>query len=114
MGTNYYVAESRGICPSCKRPHERYHIGKSSAGWVFSLHVIPELGLDTLVQWTEFWKGKVIFDEYDRIVSAVEMVDIISNRPMYNNRVLIRHPINGWNCTGHGPGTFDYIVGEFC
>jgi hypothetical protein len=26
---------------------------------------------------------------------------------------LLRHRVNGRHCIGHGPGTYDYIAGEF-
>ena len=38
MGTNYYWQESEP-CAACGRGYEQVHVGKSSAGWCFSLHV---------------------------------------------------------------------------
>ena len=55
MGTNYYLYEGSEACPTCKRPFEPLHIGKSSAGWCFSLHVIPEEGINTLDDWRTRW-----------------------------------------------------------
>jgi len=48
MGTNYYLVKNeRPPCPCCERTYvqERLHIGKSSGGWCFALHVIPEMGM---------------------------------------------------------------------
>lgn len=38
MGTNYYL-HSQDPCEHCGRSYPELHIGKSSAGWVFALHV---------------------------------------------------------------------------
>jgi len=38
LGTNYYWQESEP-CAACGRGYEQVHVGKSSAGWCFSLHV---------------------------------------------------------------------------
>jgi hypothetical protein len=43
MGTNYYVAYD--YCRHCGRFDEEFHIGKSSAGWCFSLRVYEDKGL---------------------------------------------------------------------
>lgn len=40
MGTNYYYYQD--VCPHCGKPDKKLHIGKSSGGWYFSLHIIPE------------------------------------------------------------------------
>lgn len=37
MGTNYYLHIN--ACPTCQRGDGVVHIGKSSGGWCFSLHV---------------------------------------------------------------------------
>ena len=113
------------------------HIGKSSYGWCFSLHVgkwlndsddAPEA--HTLEDWQALWnrEGWVIVDEYQRTVTPEEMFSIITERggehtsigfdyhrnhaePGPNN--LVRHRIDGRHCVGHGGGTYDYIPGEF-
>lgn len=56
MGTNYY-AEYQPPCPTCGRQDPPLHIGKSSAGWCFSLHVIPELGLNDWPEWEAWLAG---------------------------------------------------------
>lgn len=44
MGTNYYLRLKSEICPHCGRGDEGLlHIGKSSAGWCFSLHVMNRI-----------------------------------------------------------------------
>ena len=135
MGTNYYV-EAKEPCKECGRPHEEIHIGKSSAGWCFSLHVIPELNIHNLDDWKQFWKGKTIKDEYGNTITKKKMFNTITNREWNCNdqkipygytswesfhevngsipgpNGLLRHKI-GRHCAGHGNGTYDYIEGEF-
>ena len=81
MGTNYYL-HHKGACPHCKSPHEPLHIGKSSMGWCFSLHVIPELGINDLEDWQKLWSepGAIIEDEYGEVISPEKMLAIITER----------------------------------
>ena len=103
MGCNYYVSET---CPHCGHVQE-FHIGKSSAGWVFSLHVIPEKSINSLADWKSFLKGKTIYDEYGDPVEYQKMIEIITER----GGDLLRH--DNEFCIGHGEGTYDYLIGEF-
>ena len=133
MGTNYYYYKEPA-CSCCGRKGEAIHIGKSSCGWCFSLHVgyqyedIPR----TIADWKDAFKvsGSFIEDEYGTVVPVDEMIDNIENRsrderPKWTQheysqnhaelgpRNLIRHVVDGRHCIGHGEGTFDYCVGEF-
>ncbi len=56
MGTNYYLHE-KPDCECCGRPFEALHIGKSSSGWCFSLHVMPEDMINTLDDWRSKWSS---------------------------------------------------------
>jgi len=131
MGINYYVR--RNACPLCGRSGDELHVGKSSAGWCFSLHTIPEEGINSLEDW------KIIFndnnnahieDEYKRMVSVNTMLEIITQRNWVREgelldgfhkknhsepgpNGLIRYKIGGGHCVGHGDETYDLIVGEF-
>lgn len=81
MGTNYYLHEK--VCPTCGRGEaDPRHIGKSSSGWCFALHVIPAEGLNDLDDWVARWSlpDAAILDEYNRTVSTVEMFRIITER----------------------------------
>jgi hypothetical protein len=127
------------VCPHCDRGSKDLHIGKSSAGWCFSLHVDPELGINNLGDWRERWKkeGTAIVDEYGEIIEPTDMLRIIteryreqdwkdhtwfgyddeddfhqSNHSERGPNGLLRHKIDG-HCIGHGCGTYDYITGEF-
>jgi hypothetical protein len=139
VGTNYYLS-IQPACPACGRSFERLHIGKSSAGWCFSLHVIPEQHINTLEDWIALWSKPEAFicDEYDTEISGAEMEAIITERRSLTNlneRIwpsfyrdeqdfhtcndsergpnnLIRARISA-TCIGHGDGTYDCIVGDF-
>ena len=81
MGTNYYL-HTKPPCTCCGRPYPPLHIGKSSAGWCFALHVIPEEGINDLDDWRKLWSqsGAYIEDEYGDAISAYVMEEMITNR----------------------------------
>jgi hypothetical protein len=110
MGTNYYLTEK--ICPTCGRGN-RLHIGKSSYGWCFALHVIPEMGIDDIGDWRAHWTrpDSLIEDEYGDKLTPEEMESKILQRS--HPKGLERSPIDGVHCVGHGVGTYDLIAGEF-
>lgn len=133
MGTNYYAIGERvvGHGPVCLVEEETLHIGKSSGGWCFSLHVIPEEGINDLEDWQKLlssgdWK---IEDEYGRAVSYEKLMSVITERsrerrpdikhhsfgfyvPLPGPNNLLRHPLD-YGCIKHGAGTWDCHVGEF-
>lgn len=113
MDTNYYW-HSQPDCDCCGRPHAPLHIGKSSGGWAFALHVIPEQGIHSLDDWRARWAmpGSFIRDDHGELVSVKEMERTITERtwrgqPVLHNLVDHRH------CIERGPGTWDLITGEF-
>jgi len=140
MGTNFYACKN--VCEYCGIEESQSHIGKSSMGWCFSLHVIPEEGINTLGDWKTYLSKEnvIIKNECDDIITFEQMIDYIENRhggdrilgegdPPYGYkswriffdqnhaeigpRNLLRHLVDGKHCVGHGEGTFDYITGEF-
>ena len=128
MGTNYYWLQEPP-CAHCGRSDEGKHIGKSSAGWCFSLHVYPEDGINDFDDWRERWGEGEIYNEYGEHVSVLEMertisertwphrtsasFDFVSNHAVPGPNGLVRHRISNGHCIGHGRGTWDLIVGEF-
>ncbi len=137
MGTNYYLHED--CCATCGRGNSRLHIGKSSGGWCFSLHVDPLDGINTLGDWIERWSkpNTVIKDEYGDTVSRDDMLAAITERSWKRKQEdepplgyvnwddfhsknhsepgpngLLRHR-PGQSCIAHGDGTYDLITGEF-
>ncbi len=99
MGTNYYL--QHGVCECCKKPESTRHIGKSSGGWCFSLHVYQEEGINTLDDWKKLWeteKNKIV-NEYDEVVSVEDMLDTIINRqgrPMEDKHLTMMGLYESW------------------
>lgn len=134
MGTNYYIYISD---EDVTKDPEELHIGKSSHGWVFSLHVYPERGINTLYDWMQHLLdyNHVIRDEYGNQIGIAEILRIITLRSSYrlpnwtekdwdmnsaepgpNN--LVRHKVNVVQhnhklSVWHGEGTWDYCNYEF-
>lgn len=106
MGTNYYWIHNH--CDKCNR-HDVLHIGKSSGGWAFSLHVIPEMNINDLDDWKVLWHNRFgrIEDEYEKVITTTSMIDIITNR-----RYKVRHPLSDF-CIKHGAGSWDCMLGYF-
>lgn len=84
MGMNYYLKTKP--CECCNRSDKLKHIGKSSYGWVFSLHVIPDEGIHDLCDWIKFFNDDnyQIYDEEDRQITTEDMLDTILNRSSEN------------------------------
>lgn len=139
MGTNYYSVKRGAETLSSDDFWTLYdqggddvlHIGKSSGGWCFSLHVIPERGINDLWDWIAIVldPDRIIIDEYRDTIEFNRLWSIITARsssrqstwsaedyrrncaePGPNN--LVRHVI-GHGCLGHGLGTWDCIEGRF-
>ena len=102
MGTNYYAVRNR---PTTYNP---IHIGKSSIGWMFLFQTQNETWNDPPVVWNTFnqlkdWLKKytvdskeyVIIDEYDKIVSFDDFVELVENKQ------------NDEHCRGN-PDNFSY------
>lgn len=130
MGTNYYWMDQH---------KNKTHIGKSSAGWVFALHIYPGDDINDLSDWLRFWDGQEgwIEDEYGDKVEVPMMVRIISgpketrehnspptfysswdsfhreNHSEIGPYGLIRSRINS-RCIKHGAGPWDCHIGDFC
>ena len=128
MGTNYYWHQKQeDSCPTCGHApaHEPVHIGKSSFGWVFALHVYPA-GIDgdrtarihDLDDWRHIWRDRegTIVDEYGEEVSWQRLESIIVERSAYGEAEA--EPLNrgdlGAHCIAHGPGSWDLHIGDFC
>lgn len=110
MGTNFYL-ESKPACETCGRPFEDRHIGKSSMGWCFSLHVYPEDGINDLPDWEKLFSTGRIYDEYGATLTPTEMLARITERS--HPRGLARHPVDGTHTISKGAGTWDCCVGDF-
>ena len=86
MGMNYYCETGRMLEVECDcgfkhMMPETLHIGKSSCGWMFSLHVIPEKGLECWRDWEEVLKdAKRIYDEEGEDVALEELRETVLHR----------------------------------
>lgn len=138
MGTNFYLYE-KPKCEHCgQHQSQPKHIGKSSAGWCFSLHVIPEEGIHDLPDWERLWSqpGAWIEDEYGERVSIEDMYTRIAKRKWDRKSEAVPIPYRDWQdfhdrnhsmpgpeglmrhrldryCVKHGAGTWDCLVGEY-
>lgn len=141
MGTNYYWCEEQyNKCVNCGHEEKidviEIHIGKSSGGWVFGIHVYPDKGINILEDWIKIWCTKKgwIRDEYMQRISITYMLDVIMDRSTtywdggknqseewYQQNFaqpgpngLARSRI-GYGCVDHGEneGTWDYCTGDF-
>lgn len=85
MGTNYYLHKRK--CPMCGKSDEVLHIGKSSAGWPFSVHVIPEANITCWRDWiAELEKGEAeIKDEYGETVTFEYLNGLVIEKRKYKN-----------------------------
>mgnify|MGYP003403879303 CR=1 FL=1 len=89
MGTNYYWHDINA-------PATEVHIGKSSCGWCFSLHVYPENGIHDLADWFKIFDSfGYIRDEYGQSITRNEMIDVITNRTGRSDFNRPRFP-DGW------------------
>lgn len=113
MGTNYYAVRNR---PTTQEP---IHIGKSSFGWKFNFQSHNESYEDPPVIWNTYeqvigWLRKytvetdefVILDEYDRVVSLDEFVEMVEEKQDENNLDDFSYArnVNGYR----------FSDGEFC
>ena len=134
MGRNFYF--KRTLCKWCGNSDYK-HIGKSSAGWNFSLHVYPDEGINDLQDWIDLWNKTwreeglepFIQDEYGSPITVEEILKIITERswagkktdPRYfdqyterdPNSELLRRKIDGFSCIGHGSGPWDLLISDF-
>lgn len=108
MGTNYYHKDYAGACPTCGQVAPSKHIGKSSWGWPFGLHIYPEDGIVSLHDWFKRLEdGGVIENEYGEVVDIEYLRTLIANREFSRT-----HEQDGRFCVGHADKC-DLLVGEF-
>lgn len=122
MGTNYYyttreeLPDERITLAGHKvrvYKNHRLHIGKSSAGWAFALHVYPEDYPRNYDHWIDMLhdggRGRIV-DEYGEELTVEEMLAVILERG--DPGELRHHPKDGEHCIAQAT-TFDYCIGDF-
>jgi len=84
MGTNYYTTDEEfNRCKYCKRPPlgcDVLHIGKSSGGWTFSFQGHTHPAIRSFLEWQNFLKDKVIWDESGEIISYEDFVQLVEQK----------------------------------
>lgn len=86
MGMNYYCETGRmfEVECDCGFKHmmpETLHIGKSSWGWKFTLHAIPEKGLECWRDWEEVLKdARRIYNEEGEDVALEKLRETVLHR----------------------------------
>ena len=98
MGTNYYAVMKK---PTIADP---IHIGKSSNGWKFLFHIVPEHlnyisdePLDTYSRWIKFLKEYtendtiVIMNEYDEEVDLTDLIELVQRKQLEINEDNFRY-----------------------
>lgn len=115
MGMNYYLTlRNQTDLPYNELwglPYPRLHIGKSSYGWAFALHVYPdsEVRPKGLQAWRELFSNPdfCIVDEEGRKISSREMLNVILDRDYRD-----RHLVDNIHCIGYGDGSYDLCIGS--
>lgn len=81
MGTNYYARIGPERCEACGRETERIHLGKSSAGWLFSFRHQPDHYVD-FPSFCAFLKRAdvTVTDEYGDTVTPEELIRWIDEK----------------------------------
>lgn len=132
MGTNYYLIINDDN-------DKKLHIGKSSGGWVFSLRIYPDVGINDLDDWIPMFSKGTIVDEYNDVISYQQLMMLITERRSnkqwdertydypysdeqsfhkynYSERGpnnLFRSVLDS-HCVKHGAGTWSCFANEFC
>ena len=142
MGTNYYATVGGDPCKTCGHDPDacEYHIGKSSMGWVFSLHVEPDDPdhPHTWAQWLKLLEqpGTTIEDEYGAPWTLEEFRSTVEKRERAQGWETKPYGYNSWHdfhqangsmegpkgllrgqlsshVAAHGEGTWDLVTGSF-
>jgi len=133
MGANYYLYAP--ACSHCGHAKEPLHLGKSSTGWCFGLHVYPE---QDLVDWQDIWARIIAVEELGGFIQNEngETIDsglfftivwdrgrkephslqwLKGNHAIPGPYGLARHIVDGNHCIGNAglDAPIDYFVGEF-
>lgn len=136
MSTNYYAVLGKpSTCEHCghmEKPRE-LHIGKSSIGWTFALHIEPDdpTHPQTWAEWLDLLNrdGVSIENEYGEPITIEAMTAAVTMRSHFRDREpstewlernsaipgpnnLARRKI-GRFAVAHGAGTWDLCIGHF-
>jgi hypothetical protein len=119
MGTNYYWYEDKEsvACPTCGYAEPGpppLHVGKSSSGWVFSFHAIPERGINSFRDWLALFDSGsgYILDEYGEAIQVPAFLKLVQLKQVNddNLRHALMYPSERDYLDAEG---FSFSVGEF-
>ncbi|SET41180.1 hypothetical protein SAMN05216326_12555 [Nitrosomonas marina] len=128
MGKNYYLHLDKKGDEDISQAFDPVHIGKSSVGWYFSLHIYPHREIHDLDDWERLFNKDIVTirDEYGNKTLPGDMMNIITVRCFGGKHTesnlevaevginnLLRYRIDGDRCIGHGTGTWDLFVSDF-
>jgi hypothetical protein len=139
MGTNYYWIKDKVLNdPDFDLEAVGIHIGKSSAGWAFSLHVTDEI--KSLDDWVDKWATGIIVNEYNEEITPEDMLACITQGRCRNHEAEGSDPMGyasweefhrkngsfrdnetgclrirvGGRCVANGKESYDLVEGSFC
>ena len=128
MATNYYAVKgewpSAGEFESIKLTYSgrpaMIHVGKSTGGWSFALHVYPDMNIHTLNDWKALADrliadGWHFEDEYKAEISPEALWRVVERADYKESDLqhLRRSKPSPGYCLGQGEGYYDYITGNF-
>lgn len=69
--------------------YEEIHVGKSSAGWVFLLHIHPDKNIYSLEDYCNIWYDPniALYNEYDELISPKQLEHTICDRALEDDRL---------------------------
>ncbi len=91
MGTNYYLKHKKCECCGLRDEEKTMHIGKSSYGWSFSFHGIPEE-----IENERDWKNVInlysdtmeIVNEYEDVINDDDFWSLVESKRDGKNHTL--------------------------
>jgi hypothetical protein len=101
MSTNFYL--QKGACSHCGHTPEATHLGLSSGGWCFGLHVYPECGIHDLADVVRWLKDKLGYlkqpaQDWPKIVDENGQVHTLGSfLETVTKRESVRRIKEGWD-----------------
>ncbi len=105
MSTNYYARMQ--ICEKCRR-YDELHIGKRSAGWVFSFEAHKDHDMTTYESAMRWLKYERIFDEYGEEVSYDAFREMVEKTGLERRNHAVEYPEGNYVSDG-----FSFSTEEF-
>lgn len=115
MGTNYYWYAPP--CKHCGLANPPMHIGKSSAGWPFSVHVMPAENITCWNDWLKYFEQATgeIRNEYGEVKTVAELNRLVKAKRSQKNEPHVLQAISDYpDFQSADPETGDLLTkGDF-